>query len=198
MSSCDLPVITNPSNNTPLPLFIYVLKLSDEKYYVGKTFNNITQRMEEHMAGNGSPWTQKYAPIEVMEVKTGDEYDEDKYVLKYMKQYGIDNVRGGSFSQLILPFDQYVQSWRSIQNASGNCTACGKSDHRIESCTSDICYKCGQAGHLFTTCTAQAHTMGGRIDGCFRCGRPDHWAIRCNRSKDFLGRTLVAHACNIQ
>jgi predicted GIY-YIG superfamily endonuclease len=185
------------SNNSS-PLFIYVLKLNEDKYYVGKTVNNITQRMEEHMAGNGSAWTQKYTPIEVMEVKTGDEYDEDKYVLKYMKQYGIENVRGGSFSQIILPFDQHVQAWRSIQNASCSCTACGKHDHAIESCSSDICYKCGQSGHLFTACTAQTHVMGGRIDGCFRCGRPDHWAIRCNRSKDFLGRPILQHTCNIQ
>lgn len=179
-------------------LFIYMLKLTEDKYYVGKTFNNIAQRMEEHMTGNVSAWTKKYVPVEVIEVKAGDEYDEDKFVLKYMKQYGIENVRGGSFSQITLPFDQYVQAWRSIQNASGNCTACGKNDHTIESCTSEICYKCGQSGHLFTVCTAQSHVMGGRIDGCFRCGRPDHWAIRCNRSKDFLGRIIVNDTCNIQ
>jgi hypothetical protein len=186
--------LTNPSS----ALFIYVLKLAEEKYYVGKTMNNITQRMEEHMAGNGSEWTKKYTPIEVMEVKAGDEYDEDKYVLKYMQRYGIDHVRGGSFSQVVLPFDQYVQAWRSIQNASGNCTACGKNDHTIEACKTDICFKCGQSGHLFSTCTSQTHTMGGRIDGCFRCGRTDHWAIRCNRSKDFLGRPISQHSCNIQ
>ena len=30
------------------------------------------------------------------------DYDEDKYTLKYMNKYGINNVRGGSFCELYL------------------------------------------------------------------------------------------------
>ena len=191
----DIPSTPSTSSSQ---LFIYVLKLQDDKYYVGKVVGEITQRMEEHMAGKASSWTQQHVPIEVMEIKTGDDYDEDKYVLKYMQKYGIDNVRGGSFNQLTLPFDQHVQAWKSIQNACGNCTVCGQNSHTNETCTSPICYRCGQDGHLFDKCTAQSHTMGGRVDGCFRCGRSDHWAIRCNRSKDFLGRQLNQNACAIQ
>jgi hypothetical protein len=36
----------------------------------------------------------------------GDKFDEDKYVFKYMEKYGIENVRGGCFSQVVLPEDK--------------------------------------------------------------------------------------------
>lgn len=35
-----------------------------------------------------------------------DSFDEDKYTLKYMEKEGIDNVRGGSFSQIELSDEQ--------------------------------------------------------------------------------------------
>lgn len=46
---------------------IYVLKLEQNKYYIGKS-NNIDIRLNDHMNGNGSQWTKKYKPIEITEV----------------------------------------------------------------------------------------------------------------------------------
>lgn len=55
-------------------------------------------RLESHFISNGSSWTKKYIPIKVIElIPDCDDYDEDKYTLKYMQKYGINNVRGGSF-----------------------------------------------------------------------------------------------------
>ncbi len=60
-------------------------------------------RLETHFNYNGSAWTKKYRPISVHKlVETNDPYDEDKYTLKYMDKYGINNVMGGSFSQINL------------------------------------------------------------------------------------------------
>jgi predicted GIY-YIG superfamily endonuclease len=35
---------------------IYILKLREGKYYIGKT-KNVEKRFNEHIAGNGSGWT---------------------------------------------------------------------------------------------------------------------------------------------
>ena len=41
---------------------IYVMKLKNNKYYVGKT-KNLVSRMDDHLSGNGSAWTRKYNRI---------------------------------------------------------------------------------------------------------------------------------------
>jgi len=55
---------------------IYILKLEDNKYYVGKT-KNINNRILDHFTNNGSEWTKKYKPIEIInEYKSDDIIDE--------------------------------------------------------------------------------------------------------------------------
>lgn len=81
-------------------LYIYVLKLDGNKYYVGKT-TNPDFRLDTHFDVGGSAWTIKYKPIKLIELIGGcDIFDEDKYTLKYMEKYGIENVRGGSFCEI--------------------------------------------------------------------------------------------------
>ena len=43
-------------------VYIYILKLKNNKYYVGKT-SNPKFRLESHFNSNGSVWTMKYKPI---------------------------------------------------------------------------------------------------------------------------------------
>ena len=50
---------------------IYILKLQDDKYYIGKTYKHILERYMEHCRGEGSAWTRKYPPICILE-----EYNE--------------------------------------------------------------------------------------------------------------------------
>lgn len=73
---------------------IYILKCQGNKYYVGKT-DDPEDRISQHFSGFGSEWTKRHPPQRVLEVIEGcDEFDEDKYTLKSMQKYGIDNVRG--------------------------------------------------------------------------------------------------------
>jgi len=75
---------------------IYVLELTNNKYYVGSTAK-IT--VDKNVVNYHIPWTQKYKPIRILNIIYDcDKYDEDKYTRKYMDDYGLDNVRGGSFS----------------------------------------------------------------------------------------------------
>jgi predicted GIY-YIG superfamily endonuclease len=80
--------------------YIYILLLESNKYYIGKT-KKPKFRIDKHFKSNTTAWTSKYKPIKLVEIiHLEDSFDEDKYTLRYMKQYGISNVRGGSFSQV--------------------------------------------------------------------------------------------------
>jgi hypothetical protein len=190
--------------------YIYVLALQEHKYYVGQT-HNMDACLELHQPREArydlslrpnqrrtaSTWTEKYPMVELVESFIGEPWDEDKTVIKYMSIYGIDNVRGGSYSQIDLSFEQHISLRRQIFHAQNKCIACGLQDHWIANCQTEICYKCGRVGHNYNNCLAITHSHGGKLDGCTRCGRPDHWRIRCNRSKDCYGRTLEANSCAV-
>jgi predicted GIY-YIG superfamily endonuclease len=74
--------------------YIYVLKLIDDRYYIGRS-QNIVQRIEDHFSGNGSIYTKKYKPlsvIEIVEEKTID--DEKNKTIEYIEKYTWEKVRG--------------------------------------------------------------------------------------------------------
>lgn len=82
-------------------MFVYALALVDGKFFVGKTLNP-KFRLDLCFASNfmAPAWVKMYPPIKVLEMIDGDSIDENKHTLKYMKNFGIDNVRGGSYSEV--------------------------------------------------------------------------------------------------
>jgi len=125
---------TNINNINERELKIYVLKCQEGKYYIGKTYN-FMRRYDDHLSGKGAFWTRRYRPIEIVElVGNVDKFDEDKYVWKYMEKYGIENVRGGSYSQMILNEGLICCANRHLKSAG------------------DLCYKCSQRGHFYNNC----------------------------------------------
>jgi predicted GIY-YIG superfamily endonuclease len=115
-------------------VFIYILQLEEGKYYVGKT-NNPSFRIEKHLNYNGSAWTKKYKPISVIDIiPKCDDYDEDKYTIKYMEKYGIKNVRGGSFCQINLNDNNIITLNQMILGVTDKCYICGKCDHFANDC----------------------------------------------------------------
>ena len=112
---------------------IYVLKLEGNKYYVGRT-DNVDRRYQDHKAGIGSSWTKLHKPINIEYVRNYEnKFYEDMVVKIFMNRYGIDNVRGGSYSQINLDSIQRYMLQREINNANDKCFECG-GNHFIRSC----------------------------------------------------------------
>ena len=122
---------------------IYVLGLKNNKYYIGRTDKKVEDRFKEHISGFGSEWTNIYEPLEIVEtLPNADDYDEDKYTKKYMDLYGINNVRGGSYTSIELPDYQI----KALQ---------------MELCTSkNKCFNCLGIGHFADQCTAMVDING--------------------------------------
>lgn len=93
---------------------LYILLLSEGKYYVGITSQTPEKRFREHLSSRKTYWTEKYPPIKILQtVDLGDlDFEaakayEDRVTQKMMKEKGVNNVRGGSLtdkSDLIIRF----------------------------------------------------------------------------------------------
>ena len=113
---------------------IYVLSLIENKFYVGKS-QNVPGRITQHIDGSGSVWTKIYKPVEIVEVlDENSPYDEDSKTLEYMQNYGIANVRGGSFCEVNLAESQIDVIQKMIKSANNVCFKCGGSDHLQKNC----------------------------------------------------------------
>jgi len=145
-------------------VFIYVLKLANKKYYIGKT--TVPKfRITQHFNRKGAEWTKIYKPLEVVEIISNcDNYDEDKYTRIYMDKYGIENVRGGSFSSIELDEDTVNTLTKMSISTNDKCFKCGKSDHFAKQCKKIVCYRCGRSGHYSTMCYAKMHISGDLIE----------------------------------
>lgn len=149
---------------------IYILKLTGGNYYVGKS-ENVMNRYQQHLNGQGSAWTKKYRPIKLEKtIENASPFEEDKITLEYMSKYGIDKVRGGSYVEVNLS-DFHTESINMhIRAATDCCTKCGRKGHFVKDCyaktevsgkaieyenesesESEIVYGCDYCDRTFTT-----------------------------------------------
>ncbi len=113
---------------------IYILKLEQNKYYVGLT-KYPESRIQEHFNGTGSAFTKLYKPLLIIkQIQTYDRYDEDKIVKQCMSKYGILNVRGGSYSNIELsePIIDFLE--KEIMHSRNACFRCLKRGHFMKNC----------------------------------------------------------------
>jgi len=161
---------------------IYILKLENHNYYIGRT-NSLEKRFNEHYEGRGGEYTKKYRMKSIKKIiENVDPNDLDKYVIKYMNKYGIDRVRGGSFSSIKLSAQQIsalnnygVKSIKqsNIETCNIRDKECNKNKIQTKEPKQDkvlkviirnangTCYRCGRDGHYIQQCNEQSEKNEG-------------------------------------
>lgn len=124
--------ILKDETSTEKMFTIYVLKLHNNKFYVGKTYN-LDNRLLFHK-NVGTSYTRKFKFKKIVEtIDTNIKYMEHITFYRYVEKYGIDNVRGDIFSREILPPNEIYMINKVIRNENGMCFSCGD-DHFINRC----------------------------------------------------------------
>ena len=137
---------------------VYALALTDNKWYIGRSVD-VAQRVLAHARGDGAAWTKRYPPLRVdMSRPSTGATDEDALVKQYMLQYGIENVRGGAYSAVVLTPMQLTCLEAEMRGAR------------------DVCFKCGKFGHFASRCSGSSKAARAQ---CTRCGRGNHTAEQC-------------------
>jgi hypothetical protein len=76
-----------------------------------------------------------YRPVSVERtIESQTLFDEDNYTKEYMKKYGVDKVRGGSYANIILTDEQEATLKREFRGADDRCQRCGRMGHFIGTC----------------------------------------------------------------
>lgn len=153
-------------------VFIYSLKLTTNKYYIGKT-DSPNFRLQDHFDSSGSAWTKKYKPISIHQVIPDmNDHDEQRITQEYMNKYGIDNVRGGPWCKVILSDEEKLFIKKLLLGENDKCYQCSSTDHFAKNCpmkqtktkpTKNTCQRCGRFGHSENTCFAKINLNGKKI-----------------------------------
>jgi predicted GIY-YIG superfamily endonuclease len=128
-----------------MPQTVYVLKQKQGKTYVGIS-GDFDSRLDQHQSGEGAEWTKKYQVIAVEHTETVPNLEiakqrERHLTLKLMKERGINNVRGGGYTQSM----NYDTSGIIKQTVNEYYKEFVK-PRRV------TCWKCGTLGHYANTC----------------------------------------------
>lgn len=177
---------------------IYVLELSQGKYYVGKT-KDIKRRFEEHLNGEGSQWTKKYKPISVINTfPVTSMFDEDNKVKELMSLHGIDNVRGGTYSQAYLMKEVKDLLEKELIHAEDKCFNCGKKGHFVGNCSVKVptqvksstleCVRCHHFSHIIATCNSY-----NTKEGEWLCSAVTKSGLKCRHKVNGKGVLCISH-----
>ena len=122
---------------------VYVIKLENSKYYVGSS-KCMNRRIRVHSSGEYScawvklhPFRCVYALFPVEDDDTNLRQLEEDVVTDMIVKYGIDNVRGGSFTLPELSNEQRETILRIVTHRNDSCLKCGQNGHYMNACTNE-------------------------------------------------------------
>lgn len=115
-------------------MYVYALTLQNSHFYIGKT-DHPELRLEEHFVGDSTPWVKLHGPvISVNMLVAAGDHTEDNTTLDYMQKYGIEKVRGGSFTQVQLSEGEISVLEKMIRSKTNACFECGQTGHYANAC----------------------------------------------------------------
>ena len=190
---------------------IYVLQLDNSEYYIGET-GDLDRRLGQHLLGKGSEWTKNKTIKFIEQFEKKDLQDENKYTKQYMFKYGIDKVRGGSFTTKILSNGIISMLEKEKATASNTCYNCNKQGHYANECPviivkcpfckgdhfgkdcNLVCSYCGDKGHLLKECPS--NPVSFKCDYCDKTypsekGRNYHMTQYCKVKKGKDSNTMI-------
>jgi len=160
-------------------VYIYVLKLQQDKYYVGKT-DNPAYRLETHFKEGGSAFTKRFKPLEIHKlIPNQTAHDEQRITQEYMNTYGIQDVRGGPWTKIMLTDEEEEFIQQLLYGETDSCYVCGKGGHFANRCPTKSkkskqpkkykkstkgCERCGRASHNQSRCNAKTHKDGSALE----------------------------------
>lgn len=189
--------------------YLYTLQLQSGKYYVGKSDDPDT-RFLAHKNGNGAVWTKIHKPVKILEIRElKGEHDETNTTKDMMKKYGVDNVRGGAYTQSVLDDATKSVLEHEILGNTDKCYTCGQAGHFANRCKNKVVYAdeseseeedewgCDHCEKTFTSmsralsherrCTSNPVVFKKvapkkATGACYRCGRASHYSPDCYAS----------------
>ena len=140
-----------------MPLAVYVLACRGNNYYVGVA-DNVEAAYMEHYMGVGSEWTRLHTPIRVERViPDAESYDESALLRHYFLLHGVDRVRGGPYTTVVLTeaqktslahllgdADELMGAFANIALTTEACARCGGSGHRAKLCMASHDINCNE------------------------------------------------------
>lgn len=192
---------------------LYVLELQKGRYFIGRsTYPRVD--IQQHEEGTTSEWTKQYLPIVHYTIHQYNEnFNIDKCVEIYMLTHGYDQVRGGSYQDVLTSeqtsFIIKKGKHRNVSYAGMMCNRCADYHHETKDCYFGIdvdgkpvedfkeghlsqedkykytitCARCNRQSHVIWECK-QTHYEDGT---CIRCGLKGHGSNVCTAVTDKNG-----------
>ena len=116
-------------------MYIYILRLLGHRCFLASSPTKYT-RVEEIQALYPSSVSWIHEPSIVLEETrcVDDPFEVEKLTIQWMVVYGIDRVRGGSFTSSKLSRDQVCILYKLMDSIQQKCSICGSSAHSSPQC----------------------------------------------------------------